>query len=44
MIDLTEKGKAFIWIEACERSFEHMKKALLSADVMSPLNEAGYFI
>ena len=45
MIDLTKKGKKFIWLEACDRSFEQMKKALLSADVMGyPLNEAGDFI
>ena len=45
MIDLTKKGKKFIWTEACDRSFEQMKKALLSADVMgNPLNEAGDFI
>ena len=45
MIDLTKKGKKFIWTEACDRSFEQMKKALLSADVMGyPLNEAGDFI
>ena len=45
MIDLTKKGKKFIWTEACDRSFEQMKKALVSADVMGyPLNEAGDFI
>ena len=43
MVELTKKGKKFLW--TCDRSFEQMKKALLSADVMGyPLNEAGDFI
>ena len=45
MVKLTKKGKKFLWTEICDRSFEQMKKALLSADVMGyPLNEAGDFI
>ena len=45
MVELTRKGKKFLWTEACDRSFEQMKKALVSADVMDyPLNEGGDFI
>ena len=45
MVELTRKGKKFLWTEACDRSFEQMKKALVSADVMGyPLNEGGDFI
>ena len=45
MIDLTKKGKKFIWTEACDRSFDSMKKALVSTDVMGyPVNDGGEFI
>ena len=45
MVELTKKGKKFLWTEACDRSFEQLKKALVSADVMGyPLNEGGAFI
>lgn len=45
MVELTKKGKKFIWDAACDRSFELVKKALISSDVMGyPLNEAGEFI
>ena len=45
MVELTKKGKRFIWSEACQHSFESIKKALVSADVMGyPLNEAGEFV
>ena len=45
MVELTKKGKKFIWTNACDRSFDLLKKALVSADVMGyPLNEAGDFI
>ena len=44
MVDLTKKGKKFIWNEACNLSFEGLKKALTSSDVMAyPSNEAGQF-
>ena len=40
MIDLTKKGKKFIWTEACDRSFDSMKKALVSTDVIGyPMND-----
>ena len=45
MVELTKKGKRFIWSEACHHSFESIKKALVSADVMGySLNEAGEFM
>ena len=45
MVDLTKKGKKFLWSEACEAAFNSLKRALISADVMGyPLNEAGEFI
>ena len=45
MVELTKKGKRFIWSEACQHSFESIKKALVSADVMGfPLNEAGELV
>ncbi|MCG8044298.1 MAG: ribonuclease H family protein, partial [Candidatus Thiodiazotropha endolucinida] len=45
MVELTKKGKKFIWGNTCDRAFEQMKKALVSADVMGyPLNEGGEFI
>ena len=45
MVELTKKGKRFIWDEACDRSFEMVKKSLISADIMGyPLNEAGEFV
>ena len=45
MVELTKKGKKFIWGEACERSFESLKEALVSSDVMGyPMNDAGQFI
>lgn len=45
MLDLTKKGKKFIWDEKCEESFQNLKKALVSPDVMGyPLHEGGDFI
>ena len=45
MVDLTKKGKKFVWSVACETAFAEMKKALLSTDIMGyPLNEGGEFI
>ena len=41
MVELTKKGKKFIWSTACEDSFEKLKKELISSDVMGyPLNDA----
>ena len=45
MVDLTKKGKKFIWNEACDQSFENLKKALISSDVMGyPMDNAGQFV
>ena len=45
MIELTKKGKKFLWTEACDLSFDQMRRALLSTDVMGyPLDKAGEFI
>ena len=45
MVELTKKGKKFIWDAACDRSFEMVKKALISSEVMGyPLNDAGEFV
>jgi hypothetical protein len=45
LIDLTKKGKKFIWTEDCEKSFEDIKAALVGSEVMGyPQNEGGEFI
>ena len=45
MVELTKKGKKFLWTEACQRAIERMKKALVSTDIMGyPLNDGGEFI
>ena len=45
MVDLTKKGRKFFWSEACERSFNEIKAALISPEVMGyPKNEGGEFI
>ena len=45
MVELTKKGRKFIWGEACDSAFARLKKALVSSDVMGyPLNEGGDFI
>lgn len=44
MVELTKKGKRFLWNEACQEAFETLKKELIGADVMGyPMNEAGTF-
>ena len=45
MLELTKKGKEFLWDNHCDLSFSNLKKALVSSDVMGyPLNEGGEFI
>lgn len=45
LINLTKKGKDFIWSMECEQAFCALKKALISPDVMGyPLNKGGLFI
>ena len=44
LTELTKKGKEFVWDEACEHAFLHIKKCLISTDIMGyPMNEAGQF-
>lgn len=45
LVELTKKGKKFLWNTKCETAFKNMKKALLSTDVMGyPLNDGGDFV
>ncbi|XP_053395583.1 uncharacterized protein LOC123525908 [Mercenaria mercenaria] len=45
LIELTKKGKEFIWSIYCEKVFCALKEALTSPDVMGyPLNDGGMFI
>ena len=45
MVELTKKGKPFVWSSGCEESFRELKKALVSPDIMGyPQNEGGEFI
>ena len=45
MVNLTKKGRKFLWTDACDASFEAIKQALVSSDVMGyPLNDGGEFI
>ena len=45
MVELTKKGKRFVWDAACDEAFTKLKKSLVRADVMGyPLNEGGDFI
>ena len=45
LVEITKKGKKFLWNTECETAFENMKRAMLSSDVMGyPLNDGGKFI
>lgn len=45
MVELTNKGKRFLWNEACQEDFEILKKERIGADVMGyPMKETGPFI
>ena len=35
MTELTKKDKKFVWTEACEKSFQELKKRLTSAPVLT---------
>ena len=45
MVELTKKGKRFLWSQECEAAFTDLKKALVSSDIMGyPLDNAGSFV
>ena len=45
MVELTRKGREFVWTGACQNSFDCLKKLLDGADVMGyPLEGGGSFI
>ena len=41
---LTQKGARFVWTEQCQRAFDALKAALVSADVLALPREEGQFI
>ena len=44
MVELTKKGKKFIWSELCEEAFKQLKMVLVSSEVMAYLsNDSGQF-
>lgn len=45
IIDLTKKGKKFVWTEQCQSAFEKLKEALVSPEIMAyPLDVGEYFL
>ena len=44
LIELTKKGKTFVWTEACEEAFEDLKRALTGPEVMAFPTEDGELI
>ena len=44
LIELTKKGKAFIWSEDCQAAFEDLKSALTGPDIMGFPSDQGHFI
>ena len=41
---LTKKGAQFVWSADCKTAFEHLKEALMSADVLALPNDEGQFV
>jgi len=41
---LTKKGAQFVWSANCKTAFEHLKEALMSADVLALPNDEGQFV
>ena len=41
---LIQKGARFVWTEQCQRAFDALKAALVSADVLALPREEGQFI
>ena len=44
LIELTKKGKTFLWTEACEEAFEDLKRALTGPEIMAFPTEDGELI
>ncbi|MCG8047973.1 MAG: retroviral-like aspartic protease family protein, partial [Candidatus Thiodiazotropha taylori] len=45
IIDLTKKGKEFLWTKQCEEALEKLKEALVSPPIMAyPLDKGEYFL
>ena len=45
IIDLTKKGKKFVWTEQCQAAFEKLKTALVSPEIMAYPKDVGeYFL
>ena len=43
LVELTRKGKRFVWDSACEEAFDKLKSALIGADVMGYPRNAGLY-
>ena len=43
-LDLTKKGKTFIWTESCEVAFEDLKRALTGPEIMAFPTDDGELI
>ena len=41
MVELTKKGRKFIWDKACDTAFAMLKKALVGSDVMGTHSMKG---
>ena len=44
LYDLLKKGAAFVWSQACEQAFEHLKTALTTAPILGMPNEVDQFV
>ncbi|XP_038876397.1 uncharacterized mitochondrial protein AtMg00860-like [Benincasa hispida] len=44
LTQLTRKGAAFVWNEACEKIFQDLKQRLVSAPVLTVPDESGGFV
>src|SRR5271156_2146964 len=44
MLDLLKKSQEFIWSKACEKSFEELKNAFMSAPVLQMPNMEEQFV
>lgn len=45
LVDLTKKGKQFIWSDECEKVFTKLKESFSSPDILAyPLDEGDYIL